>query len=156
MKLMAGNSNLPLARAIAGYLEIPLTDASVRRFADEDGEDILHLAEDGRLNWSALPSGLDPELRGILERMLAPNPRDRYADTNEVGHALEYYIYRSGYGPTVVTLEQYLSAHFTALLDPRLLAARGRNMALLERTQPIPTQPPSTTDASTGSAITQR
>ena len=36
MKLMAGNSNLPLARAIAGYLEIPLTDATVRRFADEE------------------------------------------------------------------------------------------------------------------------
>ena len=36
MKLMAGNSNLPLARAIAGYLELPLTDASVRRFADEE------------------------------------------------------------------------------------------------------------------------
>ncbi len=36
MKLMAGNSNLPLARAIAAYLEVPLTDASVRRFADEE------------------------------------------------------------------------------------------------------------------------
>ena len=36
MKIMAGNSNLPLARAIAGYLEMPLTDASVRRFADEE------------------------------------------------------------------------------------------------------------------------
>src|SRR5690606_8314229 len=36
MKLMAGNSNLPLARAIASYLELPLTDASVRRFADEE------------------------------------------------------------------------------------------------------------------------
>lgn len=36
MKIMAGNSNLPLARAIAGYLEQPLTDASVRRFADEE------------------------------------------------------------------------------------------------------------------------
>jgi len=36
MKIMAGNSNLPLARAIAGYLELPLTDASVRRFADEE------------------------------------------------------------------------------------------------------------------------
>ncbi len=36
MKLMAGNSNLPLARAIAGYLEIPLTQANVRRFADEE------------------------------------------------------------------------------------------------------------------------
>ena len=36
MKIMAGNSNLPLARAIAGYLETTLTDASVRRFTDEE------------------------------------------------------------------------------------------------------------------------
>ena len=36
MKLLTGNSNLPLAQAIADYLEMPLTDASVRRFADEE------------------------------------------------------------------------------------------------------------------------
>ena len=36
MKLLAGNSNLPLSRSIADYLEMPLTDASVRRFADEE------------------------------------------------------------------------------------------------------------------------
>ena len=36
MKIMAGNSNLPVARAIAAYLELPLTDAIVRRFADEE------------------------------------------------------------------------------------------------------------------------
>jgi ribose-phosphate pyrophosphokinase len=36
MKLLAGNSNLPLARAISEYLELPLTQASVRRFADEE------------------------------------------------------------------------------------------------------------------------
>src|ERR1700712_744279 len=36
MKLMTGNSNLPLGKAIADYLEIPLTDALVRRFADEE------------------------------------------------------------------------------------------------------------------------
>ena len=36
MKLLAGNSNLPLARSIADYLDLPLTDASVRRFADEE------------------------------------------------------------------------------------------------------------------------
>ena len=36
MKIMSANSNLPLARAIAAYLEMPLTDASVRRFADEE------------------------------------------------------------------------------------------------------------------------
>ena len=36
MKLLAGNSNLPLARAIADYLGTKLTEASVRRFADEE------------------------------------------------------------------------------------------------------------------------
>ena len=36
MKLLAGNSNLPLARAIAGYLELKLTNADVRRFADDE------------------------------------------------------------------------------------------------------------------------
>jgi ribose-phosphate pyrophosphokinase len=36
MKLMSGNSNPPLVQAIAGYLEIPITQASVRRFADEE------------------------------------------------------------------------------------------------------------------------
>jgi ribose-phosphate pyrophosphokinase len=36
MKVLAGNSNLPLARSICDYLEVPLTDASVRRFADEE------------------------------------------------------------------------------------------------------------------------
>lgn len=34
MKLVAGNSNRPLAEAIAAYLKTPLTKAQVRRFAD--------------------------------------------------------------------------------------------------------------------------
>jgi ribose-phosphate pyrophosphokinase len=36
MKLMTGNSNLPLVKQIAAYLEMPVTEASVRRFADEE------------------------------------------------------------------------------------------------------------------------
>ena len=36
MKLLSGNSNLPLVQAIAQYLEMPITQASVRRFADEE------------------------------------------------------------------------------------------------------------------------
>ncbi len=34
MKLLSGNSNRPLAEAIAAYLETPLTNADVRRFSD--------------------------------------------------------------------------------------------------------------------------
>jgi ribose-phosphate pyrophosphokinase len=36
MKIISGNGNLPLARSIASYVELPLTQCSVRRFADEE------------------------------------------------------------------------------------------------------------------------
>ena len=36
MKLVAGNSNRPLAEAIANYLETPLARCVVRRFADKE------------------------------------------------------------------------------------------------------------------------
>lgn len=36
MKLIAGNSNQPLAKAMAEYLGIALTDASIRRFSDNE------------------------------------------------------------------------------------------------------------------------
>ncbi|PWR20005.1 ribose-phosphate pyrophosphokinase [Zavarzinia compransoris] len=36
MKVLAGNSNRPLAEAIAAYLNLPLTKASVRRFSDQE------------------------------------------------------------------------------------------------------------------------
>jgi ribose-phosphate pyrophosphokinase len=34
MKIIAGNSNRPLAEAIAAYLNVPMTKAAIRRFAD--------------------------------------------------------------------------------------------------------------------------
>ena len=34
MKIVAGNSNRPLAEAVAAYLNLPMTKCSVRRFAD--------------------------------------------------------------------------------------------------------------------------
>lgn len=36
MKLLSCNSNLPLASAMADYLSVPLTNASVKRFADQE------------------------------------------------------------------------------------------------------------------------
>ena len=36
MKLLSGNSNRSLAGAIADYLDLPLTKATVRRFADNE------------------------------------------------------------------------------------------------------------------------
>jgi ribose-phosphate pyrophosphokinase len=36
MKILAGNSNLPLAQAISEYLNVPLMKAEVKRFADQE------------------------------------------------------------------------------------------------------------------------
>lgn len=92
MKIMAANSNLPLARAIAAYLEIPLTDASVRRFADEEifieihenvrGEDVFifqstsYPAND---NLMELLIGIDALRRASARRITAVIPYFGYA-----------------------------------------------------------------------------
>ncbi len=36
MKLLACNSNIPLAEAMASYLDVPLTNATIRRFNDQE------------------------------------------------------------------------------------------------------------------------
>lgn len=42
MKLVTGNSNRALAQAVASYLELPLTDCTVKRFADKEVYVELH------------------------------------------------------------------------------------------------------------------
>ncbi|MEZ5687286.1 MAG: ribose-phosphate pyrophosphokinase [Caenibius sp.] len=92
MKIMAGNSNLPLARAIAGYLELPLTDASVRRFADEEifveihenvrGEDVFLLQSTSypaNDNLMELLIGIDALKRASAKRITAVIPYFGYA-----------------------------------------------------------------------------
>lgn len=46
MKLISGNSNQPLAKAMADYLKLALTDASIRRFSD--GEIFVEVQENVR------------------------------------------------------------------------------------------------------------
>ena len=92
MKLMSGNSNLPLATAIAEYLDIPLTDASVKRFADDEifieihenvrGEDVFvvqstsHPAND---NLMELLISIDALRRASAKRITAVIPSFGYA-----------------------------------------------------------------------------
>ncbi|MEO6218148.1 MAG: ribose-phosphate pyrophosphokinase [Sphingomonas sp.] len=92
MKLMTGNSNLPLARAVSDYLEIPLTSASVRRFADEEvfveiqenvrGEDVFVLQSTGfpaNDNLMELLICIDALRRASAKRITAVIPYFGYA-----------------------------------------------------------------------------
>lgn len=92
MKLMAGNSNLPLARDIAAYLNIELTDASVRRFADEEvfveihenvrGEDVFVIQSTSfpaNDNLMELLIGIDALRRASAKRITAVVPYFGYA-----------------------------------------------------------------------------
>ena len=92
MKLMSGNSNLALARDIAAYLELPITDASVRRFADEEvfveinenvrGEDVFVLQSTGfpaNDNLMELLICIDALKRASAKRITAVVPYFGYA-----------------------------------------------------------------------------
>ena len=92
MKLLAGNSNLPLAKAIADYLDMPLTNASVRRFADEEifveihenvrGEDVFVLQSTGypaNDNLMELLICIDALKRSSARRITAVLPYFGYA-----------------------------------------------------------------------------
>ena len=92
MKLMTGNSNLQLARDIAAYLEMPVTDASVRRFADEEvfveinenvrGEDVFVIQSTGypaNDNLMELLICIDALKRASAKRITAVVPYFGYA-----------------------------------------------------------------------------
>ncbi len=92
MKLLTGNANLPLARDIAAYLEMPLTEASVRRFADEEvfveihenvrGEDVFVLQSTGfpaNDNLMELLICIDALKRASAKRITAVVPYFGYA-----------------------------------------------------------------------------
>ena len=92
MKLLTGNANLPLAKAIADYLELPLTEASVRRFADEEvfveihenvrGEDVFVLQSTGypaNDNLMELLICIDALKRASAKRITAVIPYFGYA-----------------------------------------------------------------------------
>ena len=92
MKIVAGNSNPPLAEAISAYLNLPLTSASVRRFSDMEcfveihenvrGEDVFvvqstsYPAND---NLMELLVCIDALRRGSARRITAVMPYFGYA-----------------------------------------------------------------------------
>jgi ribose-phosphate pyrophosphokinase len=92
MKLLTGNANPALAQAIAQYLEMPLVDANVRRFADEEvfvevmenvrGEDVFVLQSTGfpaNDNLMELLIMIDALKRASAKRITAVVPYFGYA-----------------------------------------------------------------------------
>lgn len=92
MKIIAGNSNLPLAESISEYLGIPLTKASIRRFSDMEvfveimenvrGEDcfvIQSTSYPANDNLMELLITMDALKRGSAKRITAVIPYYGYA-----------------------------------------------------------------------------
>jgi ribose-phosphate pyrophosphokinase len=92
MKLIACNSNRPLCEAIAAYLQVPLTKASIRRFADMEvwveilenvrGEDVFVIQSTSfpaNDNLMELLVTIDALKRGSARRITAVMPYFGYA-----------------------------------------------------------------------------
>ena len=92
MKILTGNANQPLAKAIADYIELPLTSVSVRRFADEEvfveihenvrGEDVFVVQSTGfpaNDNLMELLIMIDALRRASARRITAVIPYFGYA-----------------------------------------------------------------------------
>ena len=92
MKILAGNSNKPLAEAITAYLNVPLTKASIRRFSDMEifveilenvrGEDVFVIQSTNyptNDNLMELLVMIDALRRGSARRVTAVIPYYGYA-----------------------------------------------------------------------------
>ena len=92
MKIIAGNSNRPLAEAISAYLDTPLTKASIRRFSDMEvfveimenvrGEDVFVIQSTSypaNDNLMELLISIDALKRGSAKRITAVIPYFGYA-----------------------------------------------------------------------------
>jgi serine/threonine-protein kinase len=54
------------------------------------------------------------DLARIVTKALRRDVRERYQSAGEMGYDLEYYMYHDRFGPTNVTLAEYLQEHFDA------------------------------------------
>jgi len=91
MKIMSGNANLPLARAIAAYLEVPLTDASVRRFADEEIFVEIHENVRGEDVFIVQPTGF-PANDNLMELLICTDALRR-ASAKRITAVVPYFGY---------------------------------------------------------------
>lgn len=99
--------------ALGAVLFEMLAQEPIRR--GEDQADLLLKAQEGYVDWAALPDDLPEAIIHILRHCLAIDACDRYEVTQDLARDLEYFIYKDGYGPTIQTLEDYLRREFPYL-----------------------------------------
>jgi serine/threonine protein kinase len=91
---------------------------------------------------TAIPDGV----MGILRRALQRDPAKRYTSAAEMGSACEHFLYDKGYGPTNLTLKQYLNKLFPDGLQPAELGAPSYfpvvQATLIPIDDPLPARPP--------------
>jgi serine/threonine-protein kinase len=84
-----------------------------RLFSGANTSEILEQVIAGQ---SPSPRAFNPDIpdgvMAILRRALQRDPGRRYASAAEMGEACEHFLYDKGYGPTNLTLKQYLAALF--------------------------------------------
>ncbi len=85
-----------------------LSNGQLSRTLQGEMSEILLEIRANNILWDRLPADLDPTLLSILRNMLATAPEERYPDTSTLARELEYHIYKDGYGPTIVTLANYM------------------------------------------------
>lgn len=115
-----------------GLLLFHMLSGRFPRKIDTSEESTLKEAVCGDIDWSLCPR-LEESLELVLRKMLAVAPADRYDDTNELARDLEYFIYRKGYGPTNVTLSEYLLKQVPYIFEDDV-ASRSRAIGKEDKT----------------------
>jgi len=90
IKLITGNSNLPLARQISNYLKIPLCDAEIKRFSD--GEISVKINENIRGTDVFIIQSTNPPAENLLELLMILDAAKR-ASANRITAVIPYYAY---------------------------------------------------------------
>lgn len=91
LKLIAGNSNVPLAEEIAEYLDMKLCDTTVDRFPD--GEIHVHVKETVRGSDVFVIQSLSPPVNENLMELLLLIDALKRASANSIAAVIPYYGY---------------------------------------------------------------
>ncbi len=89
-------------------------------------------------DFRTMNSCIDDRLNEILQRSLARDLKDRYANADELLFDLEHYIYHKGYGPTNETMGRFIRDLFNQKGPQYATAAKDSTVFLDRPPPPLP------------------